>query len=224
MRNLLSYHWAPTPGPTPPTPTPFTPWVNTVFYFPFEEDADDYSGNWQVLTTPWVQQAIGRQFTWKVTMNKATYWIFASFWVKVDQWWSWWSSVFNQVCLWQIRWSMNYQIKYTGDSSSDNKIFYWYTRDTWFTRINVGAELWQWTHIVLCPSTTQWFCYINWEKHTMASEAPYNYQDSSVNFLDFNTTTPWTVTLSDVIVENRTWSDEEILTYFNETKSKYWVL
>ena len=203
-------------------PTWWTPWSNTVFYFPFTNDATDHSWNWFTLSNTWTQETIWRTFTTTTALNTATSWKFASVWIKINQRGSWWPSYWDQLMLGMINWNMYYQIVHANNSSETDVVFFWYWSGTRSTK-KLNTSLWTWYHLAFYSDTNWWYCYLNWVKSTIWTGTPYNSVSTRSEFFNDNNSTKSSITLSEVIVENRVRSDSEILEYYNQTKSNYWL-
>lgn len=97
---------------------------------------------------------------------------------------------------------------------------------SWFSpNVNLTSDSWWalWT-ITFTWTSEPWALYYNWVlawtrwttwwSATIASTLEL-WSSNWNNFFQWG--------LSEVIVENRAWTDEEVLGYYNQTKSKYWI-
>lgn len=224
MRNLLSYHWAPAPEPAP-----FTPWANTLVYFPFDWDANDHSGNWYTLSATWTQETIGRRFNTAVNLVWTISQLanFQSYWMKLYTCWSWGSNTEAQVDVYPTTWYMCYQNYANYWSAAYDRVRFVYNSSWNQYDYTVWAKnnLNNWYHIVLAYSNP-WgvWIFINWVKHQLTTGTSGLNPATTVNsFISNGSTTKMDVALSDVIAETTARSDADVIAYFNATKSKYWV-
>lgn len=200
----------------------YYPTANTVLYFPFSSDANEHSWKNITLSNSGTQETIWRRFNNTVTMSASTSWLFGSMWIKVNSFgtsWSW-SNYYDQIWLWQIVWSMNYQL-FAMNSNERNVIYYWYWNKS-SAKYNTWIVAWSWYHIVFYSDNNVWYTWINGVKHTIGNWTPYNWSATGDTLYNcYNTTNKSDITLSDVIVESRVWTDAEVLEYYNRTKWVY---
>lgn len=206
----------------------FTPWANTILYFPFENDANDHSWNWYSLDVSGTQETIWRRFNTTVNFDRNTsVWNFISFWMKIYNrglQWSWQNNLANKVGAWSTNGWLGYQTYAYYNGVWDIWIQFFYNPSNWNNYIyRVDLSDWNWHHIVECYSSTWWaWCFVDWGKHQLTT----NTQCRTVTTNEFiiNTTnTPLDVSLSDLLAETTARSDADVVAYFNATKSKYWV-
>lgn len=206
-----------------PTPTPFTPWTNTIYYFPFENDINDHSGNNYAIDVFWTQESIGRRFAQTVhTTSYAPKGNFCSYRIKVYSNWSWWSQAINVVGIPMV-WSMRYELHSWSGSTVDS-ILYTYNSSYGGYTYAIGSAIGQWRHLAYWRSATEWaVCWVNWVKYNMGTASPRDSSNTDNWFIFTQTTNPCDVAMSDVILESVLWTDQQVQTYFNATKSKYWL-
>lgn len=208
------------------TISPFTPWANTVFYFPFESDATDHSWNWYTLSSTGTQQTVGRTFNTTVTVSKsAASWRFVSAWVKWISKWSWYTTSNDSATFdfGNVPWYMCYRLAdYWG---GEDEIYYAYS---WPTSIGkkVWLTLWTWYHLAWGYSSTDGaICWINWVKYTISTNTNYYtwWGTDNTKFFQNKGSTKASATFSDVILETALWTNQQVTDYFNATKSKYGI-
>lgn len=219
------------------------PWENTLAYYPLEIDTKDYSWNsrdgtnsnvtfsngiatfnginsqvtisdasWQRPTSnftilAWFRCAgannynDSQEIVWKHQNRAASY---SNFFYAISVWADkkavWW---FANGSSWSFYpWTSNYSIEY-------NTWYLWVITNDWTTKT----------------------LYINWEQQvqstgisttTSTSSIPLiiwaaEYSWGSAHHINFN----WNI--SKVILENKTWTAQEISDYYNQTKSNYWL-
>ena len=206
-------------------PRSWSPGSNTIIYFPFKQDAKDYSGNGYTLSTSWTQETIGRRFNTDVTFNETwdKQWKFVSFWIKIYNKGSWWSNVENQMWWWDYGWICYQAYNYYWSAWWDRiQIF---TSSSWAsagkalsttnnTRYHMAYWYWDWAAV----------CWVNWTKYTLTTWSIYDPgAESPTHFIINRSTTKWDLALSDVIFETELWTDDQVTEYYNATKGNYWL-
>lgn len=232
-------YWIQT-APTPPEP--WTPWANTLCYYPLNWNLNDYSGN-------------NRNLTWS--------------WVTYTSWWPWQVGVFenwgyayytNQ-SLFNISYPFTYSFYVQADSIPTGYYSWGYANNTraltvcsinniasydksagfalgscmWYNYYNVLYYVRWWT-----PIANTWYymvytfdgskqrLYLNgtlvWENNCWWSFTGFsNASIMLAHQRNSNGDLPFNGKLSNVIVENKVRTDQEIADYFNATKSNYWI-
>lgn len=188
------------------------PWANTVMYYPFTTDQLDKVGS-SSLSWTWTQETLGYTFSaneYIYVNNPSTSCRFISVWVKYNS--SLW--IYSQspsTYVWQIL----YNFQHT--SSSYNKKFQIENSyNQWALSNAQSTSTWVWYHIAMGYDGSKVCCYINWNKVWEATSGVYS---------------PWTMvlwryineTISEFIWESVCWTDQEILNYYNQTKSLYGI-
>lgn len=210
---------------------PFTPWANTLVYFPFESDALDHSWNWHTLNTSWTQESIWRRFNTQVTYTSTINQLanFVSFRMKIYNYWGWWRWQCNQVDIFANKWYLSY-VAYNwwiSTTTTYDKVRFVYNSSWDEYSYGLNSSTWQWYHIAMCYSNPWWaWCFINGSKYQFTTSTN-SYSEtlpvSNATFISNWGNTKLDVALSDVIAETTARSDADVLAYFNATKSKYWV-
>ena len=208
----------------------WTPWANTLAYFPLEWDYKDYSWNWNNGTKSWtinfvtswgLTYAETSSYTawyvsFPITMNSTAYTL--SWWVNLQlpsQYYRWWS----------IFWIWN-----TTNSLCGTDVWWWYnkfdvtvvgTRD-WISNVAPSASTWY--HIAWIFTTTWMKMYVNWAQAYSDSNS-YTLSWSSWKLFSRDALTSWDYhwALSQIIIENKEWTQQEVSDYYNLTKSNYWL-
>ena len=205
------------------------PWANTVAYFPLKTDLLDHWPNeysmtnlWGVTISDWAWY-----FNWSSRLYKTdiSSWLplstnpkTISLWVKQISWvthcWFWrmYTTYNNQsFTLCMVSWKLGFST-------------WWWGYD-YASSITPSSS--QWYYCVASYDWTTWKHYVNW---------------TQVNSWTLSTNTSWTTLclwassdtrswyenyfkwyLSEVIIENKARTAEEISDYYNQTKSNYWL-
>lgn len=217
------------------------PWANTVAYYPLDSTnttndmkgswtAYNLTNNWSVTfwTYNWVSCAYFNWWTWKYLTNASL-----SFWAYPQQ----------TVSIWFYTTSTDttkYQVIYNIWTVSQNWLLgSWYKHNTlwislssWHSSYEVSQNInlsWWWH---LLTNVTNWSVskqYIDW----VFVQTFNNSLSQTQTRICFGNTIYWSNTAPDVnqfswylskcIVEDICWSAQEILDYYNQTKSIYWL-
>lgn len=208
------------------------PWDNTVAYWQFTSDTEltDGSWNWYTLSygsTPsfwvnaWVDCIKPASSSWYLYRNTMAWmpkwasertislWVYTvSSWsnaIYLFSYWSWSSSAGNA----QISINM-YNLTLRAFYSSS-----WYLSKWWM-------ELGKWYNIVITYDWTTYKLYVNWVMSDSIWVALNTTAvSSSYQMRLFYTSSAWY--WSDTIIESVAWSDSDVVEYYNQTKSKYWL-
>ena len=192
------------------------PWENTLAYFPMQWDNLDKVWTF-TLDVSWTQQTIWRKFTSQTSLNTTPTWIKTmSWWVKIasatPSGWSSWQC-------WILASYWNYLCYFNSSSDVKAKSIYCYANNTnYYKNVNIIDNSWHHIAITNNWSTIVWYV-------------------DGVSYALWNPSLPWLskllvfcswwntidVTLSEVILENKQWTQSEVSNYYNTTKSKYWI-
>jgi hypothetical protein len=198
----------------------WTPWSNTIAYFPFTNNQDDITGNYTLSSTG-TKQTIWYQFsTWS---NSFVEWVwsvktvrFMSYWCKMDTL----SSSAATLTWWINQWWWRY-IWYHTDSSQNKKFAFINSSSNFVYSSQQNTSTWTWYHLAYwIDSNSNYKAWLNWTLVRSWTQAAKSYTDFSFRLILQNYTT---ATFSDVIVEDRLWTSDEISNYYNQTKSDYWL-
>lgn len=206
-------------------PREWKPWSNTLLYLPMTDDLLDHSWN-SVSTSPESSVSITtlngvkcgyfnnwQMPTWLATVTTVQKTV--SFWMYT---WAYSWSVFNSNPCWIFSWDG------AGLQSNWTIMFVWMQWSWAANRWDVSASVWlnQWVHVCWTNKSI----YINWQLiNTSSSNAGivnlwYNYVIWWAPSWNCGYT-KYTGYLSEFIMEDKVWSAEDILNYYNSTKSVY---
>lgn len=203
------------------------PWVNTVVYFPFDTDFNDYSWNWYNLTNNW-WVAI-ESVNWVTCANfkdQPPYWLSRATWSIITSWtytflawmnmdtnsWTYNPRIFGGKSDWFILWNRQ----------NSGWVYPWYWSNTW-------VPYTAWWHLVCFvwnTSSGSYDSYKDWVYLNSWTWATWgrtwlllwaNENNSSSNLDRF------IGQMSKVIFENRNWTAQEISDYYDQTKSLYGI-
>lgn len=185
------------------------PWANTVAYYPFSSDATDVIWNTS-LSVSWTQETLGRSFNSSVMINSfpSTSVKTSSVWFKVDA-----LQVTGNVQIFILRtqpWC--YMVK----DSQYNWAFYMYKNRNYYASAPWTQE--QWTNIVITVVNNYLVCYKDGVQYTLGNGTLQDAYNQLINIT-------WTCNfvMSDLIFENAAWTQQEVLDYYNLTKSLYGI-
>ena len=211
----------------------FEPSSSTIAYWPLNSETlyTDQSGNWKnltnVWTTIWTYQWVScaynnwdkNKYAWLnsplTTSNNsftASLWFYSLWdsanWQSLIQWWYWQTTqAFNM--------ALNKNVMSV----------WWWSNDT---SLNV-TKINQWVHYIITYNWTTIKAYVNSElvltvnlNYTIPTSAKTSLMCNYVR-TDWATSDPLNWYLSNVIVENKVWTVEEVSKYYNQNKSLYWI-
>lgn len=208
------------------------PSANTVAYYKLETDANDYSWNWYNLVTThtspsfetyqWVNCAKFNGSNMELhnnSLNPSAYW--NSF--TVSAWaYLWWWSATTVICNTYKSWSTYYNWALNKWSYS-SYLTLWNGLDFW----TLWPSSWWWYHLLFTCNNRSTITYVNWVQSntwTLSLNLTNNWvfwiwttEDGGSMYYYLN----WW--LSNIIVENKARTADEISTYYNKSKSNYWL-
>ena len=205
-------------------PSGWQPWANTIAYYPLNstDNFNDKSGNWYNLTnsnvTIWTYQQVScAYFNWNSyatnssvvngTTRTLSAWVYITTNTSSNMWVICTWDTFNSfVGLWVNSWK-------------------WYITDRWYHDERWTISILNWWHL-LTATITNWTTMILYTDGVQ--NASYNFNRSSWNSITiWARTGSWTEKLtwyvSEVILENKARTAQEVSDYFNLTKSQYWI-
>ena len=239
---------------TPVSVTPTNPWQpdasRTIFYYEFENNLDDSSGNWHNITsstgvwysTVWWQQVL-------IATNNVS-------WLEVSPSWTsgiWsWDFAFS-FWLYPVQPSLYHYPMLVGISYNNSPyawptIFYdafnlngnwdciffrmrWWSQAYEHASTTTASSLYNsWHHIVMTRISWVVSCYIDWILETSWSGDTESFPTSNYagrifarsDYSDQSRGTTGAMT-DKFILENVGWTTQEISNYFNRTKWDYWI-
>lgn len=208
----------------------WTPWSNTIAYFPLKDDAVDIKNNISLTSNGttnytnvwWVKSAEFTKSNWLYN-NNVSYvpqWDVAktfSLWLYTkwsNQGWQGIATIWN-IWAWNIFWLWNYN--WTANIIMTR---YWSTSNAYTTTLNT------WTHIVVTYNNSTWKMYANWNLVvTWNTTAPTNWYNLYIwqNVGDTWALSTYYWNISNVILELWEWTAQEVANYYNTFKSNYWL-
>lgn len=210
----------------------WTPWSNTIAYYPFESNINDASWNNRNLSMYTGSFTYETLSSWKkvcrlntssqcnnltVPFNRTSYTV--SCYVS----WNTYDRTYQLVIFDLVSWS-NYRPR------AYEWYYSWWWKDIVSGMVSTTAN-WvtytqnKWYHIVTVYNNNNASLYINWEfivtKTLSDSSTTWTLSVNWIN--DFRTWYRTGGTISELILEKRAWTATEILNYYNSTKSNYWL-
>ncbi len=200
-------------------PDGWKPWANTIAYYPFEKDINDYSWNWNNWTSWWWTYSWWFLTTTSLVRrsklpNYDMSWEFTySVWVDMN---NTASDVYIEICT-----DNNYYP--TSAIRLHSKITVQFHRsNTWY--VVDSPSSYTWIHCIqMVRDSSKIYLYIDWTliwSSSCSSWAPSNnyYMQLWNAWSSFAK-----VRLSNLIIEKKARTAEEITSYYNLTKSNYWL-
>lgn len=211
------------------------PWENTQLYLPLESDYSDHSWNW--YTTSWSSPSFTTSWTTKnVAYFNGTYIDLSDFRVTED---TTTISVFaksNSTQTWQEIFDAN-----DGSGATTSTTYFWYnwpwnvSNQYWMQHAQPNAWYWLtytswwpfqdvWKHIVVVMTTSWIKIYMNWVLQGTSSNLSWKIvwtPNASIWWRKNWNTNFFRGYLSEFIWENKEWSNDYIIAYYNQIKSNY---
>lgn len=199
------------------------PWSNTIAYFPFENDQLDHSWNWLTINNTLNKETIGYSLT-QAMSNTA---VINSTFVKFL--WCWYivNSISNTSLplgiLWPVNLGSSIYYAWSKNSSQRNKILT-YQWSNWTVVWNTEWMSYNNWHY-LAFSFYNWVLYVcrDWVVSVQYNGTPYQYSDNNFVLMQKWSWINFKVTYSNLIAESEWWSSENMTSYYNQTKSNYWL-
>ena len=195
----------------------FEPSSSTLFYFPLKDDLLDKVWS-TTIPISWTKQTIWYSFNtvWASTPNPS-FWN-SNFWfvsVRVKWLWNSSSSLIQQTIN-TAKWDTQYNFNHT------NNVYlkYFACHDSWWTwhafgtQQNVSHNVWH--HFAYWYNWSGSVAYIDWQLIWTYAQTPY----ASSAWTFWNS---MNVVYSEIIWETIARSEDKILSYYNATKSLYWI-
>ncbi len=205
------------------------PWENTMLYYKFTENANDYSWNWRNWTS--YETTFSEE-------NGAYFWTALSriqvpsmnFWTQYTV--SVWFKIPNT-----LTWNQEFDILYAWTASYRNILYWikpWWLRAwlwNWWTsqsQFDITKHISTWrNNIILVRNWTNQKVYLNkeliWENNASYNPAlPWN--NTYVFPHASNSTSEYSGLwyMKEYILENAIWTSDDVANYFDKTKRKFW--
>ena len=209
--------------PTPPSPR--QPWADTLAYYEFNNNLGNSAWSWHDLYTLagtvtywtdswWAKYAYFDTNTWSnhytgfPSIDVST--LTVSYWWKPKQIFSWWNPITLSIL------DSNSDIILAPVRSVDFRWISWFTAtaDTWY---HIVMVIWWWVQKV----------YVNWQYLTEWTQS-YTWTLSTTftinNAGDTNSSSFANDNyLSELIIETKSWTAQEVADYYDQTKANYWI-
>lgn len=212
-------------------PSGWKPWSNTVAYWTLNWDINDHSGNWhdmsaRVGTISYWTLSNGYKygiFDWNtiITTSNITTLSSGTILMYLDYIWYWTPLAWN-----------------TNTNNSNN---YNYISSYWSSNFRPVYSPNKTTITATAPWQNQWFLFAitqTGSKLTYYKDGQFVSDYNNSLFINANPINQWCIWwlarwtqyydrldwyMSNIIIEDRVWTADEILKYFNQTKSNYWL-
>ena len=190
------------------------PWANTIAYYPFETDTLD--AYWTTtISISWTQESIWYSFTSSSnpSISSSSAGRFISIWIKFV-------SRNGSYCEWPKVWygGITYNFYHTSADFSQ-RFQYNASGIGWVASSMRTINAGEWKHLAYWYDSQghKVVAYINWNK-VWEYNSEWPAQTLTCNLMRW-----WTVVLSQLILENQVRAESDIIRYYNQTKSNYWL-
>lgn len=197
-------------------PAWWKPNANTVLYYPFKEDKLDKVWSSSIGAT-WTKETLWYTFSssWVMDItNPSTECRFISVWIKYNSG-NWQYVQWPYTYIWYVVYNFshtnsvwNKRFQYSSSATS------WNARRPNSDTVNITS--WTWYHMAYWTDGTKVYAYVNGVKVWETTITPWLATPSGMSIGN-----AINETLSEFIWENRVWTAEEVLNYYNTTKSNY---
>jgi hypothetical protein len=204
---------------------------NTIAYYPLQSDTNDYSWNSRNLTNNWVTFVDN---IWWATIP-VWYW---DGWDRAYRTWDYQLSSWYTISVYQKSAVNNTSFMFDMRNNNEYGQWVYLITESWYFKTrqqkssNTEEEYTRTrdsnrNHWVLTWTGSVWTVYFNWTQVKQASIA------NSINTTNWTVlslwtrfswaTNPFTWYLSEMIIENKVRTSDQIAWYYNQTKSLYWL-
>lgn len=201
----------------------WSPNANTIAYFPFEEDQLDHSWNWLTINNTLTKETIG----YSLTQAMSNTFVANSTFIKFV--WCWYivnsinSSSYALGILWTTNLGGSVYYAWNPTSSQRNKILTYQWSNFSVVWNTDWMSYYNWHYLAF--SFYNWVLYVckDWVVTVQYNWTPYDYWDCNIGLMQKWSWVNFKITYSNLIAESEWWSEEEIVNYYNKTKSTYWL-
>jgi hypothetical protein len=216
----------------------FVPWVNTLAYYPLETDTKDYSWNNRNLTNSWITFDGG---VWVFNGNAIWYYTNNSLWNNLN---NFTYSVYvnpSSITSWTFGGNVNINrvisiIQYGTIPTYDKTLSLcnssqaqWYNYYNWLKEVyTTWISINTWCYLTYTWDGNTIKIYKNWVLwQSLACWWSYTWYTQATLCVWNNTNTQqiqkYYGKISNVIIENKARTAQEVQDYYNQTKSNYWL-
>ena len=213
----------------------YTPWAYTVAYFPLKIDLLDHWPNQYSMTNYWWVTID----TTKISGKGVAYFNWSSMLYATSlSWLPTWTNPKTMSCRVKNRWSVTYGIYCwfgTIFSDNNNKSFIIWQNSwkihfsTWWWWYDFLSDItpttWQRYNVIASYNWSTYTLYINWTSNRSGSLSANTTSDKICIWWNTDTRSwfwmPEKAYISEVIIENKAWTAQEVQDYYNLTKSQY---
>jgi len=196
------------------------PWANTKFYYPLTDDQLDKVW-WTSIPITWTKETLWYtfNFTWSdaTALNNSNLGVrFISYWANFHYSNSTGASIFSQAVATNYA-EVMYQFNHNTPTSAARTFQRRTGSASWSQSAQQNTSANTWYHLAYWFDWTKLYWYINWVK--VWEQTPSStYDDTSVLFGRL-----MNITYSEVIWESVVRTADKVLSYYNQTKSNYWI-
>lgn len=206
-------------GTTKVRPSGWKPWANTIAYYPLESDVLDYSWNWNNWSGSPNSFTDGvANYSWnsttlpKAIINRSVY--------TVNVWANNSGQTKNTCFIWQhTQSSYWFNMVYTKNSMA--RYITWPNSNTYSMATYNDANIQGWHLITWVSDGTTMYLYVDGEQKATNTYRGTNNQTLYMGYDHWYNGGAWNWKISKLIIENKVWTADEIVSYYNQTKWNY---
>jgi len=206
-------------------PAGWKPWTNTIAYYPLKEDFNDHkwtwtsynltNNGWSITTFNWVPCAYYSGSTSVYSINTSI-----SFWTtRTIVFWGYLLNTGTAPVVWTGIYSYN--------SLSTRAVWYWGSKASISNYQNYWMDgtsnvYWKWVNIVWISDWSKMELYVNWQLEASWSNTLYAWSQLKIWWRLWGMWSEYfTWYVNEIILEDKAWTTQEVLDYYNFTKSTY---
>lgn len=197
----------------------WSPNANTVAYYPFKDDQLDVTWNTTLTYTNWTKQSVW--FYYDNTDNLIN-WLgstprFVSYWAKVN--WRHSGTSGAYLCWIPLWWVVYYYINWGSGTPYQYTIQYRNWESSWTQSPSTYPITNNtWYNFAYGIDGSNIVFYLNWEK-----KADFTYSGTLYDEGAASIGSNVKIYIADLIYETKCWTAQEVASYYNKTKSTYWL-
>ena len=200
------------------------PWANTIWYWKLEENTNatvwtTTSSNNVTFTTlaSWKKVAVFDGSSSRIVIPALPTWTNNTYLARVNKTGNWtWEMQAIVLCWWSWKKGVALRTNTSPRWCMSSQFNAW-TNLTWATSNNT------WYFVAIVQNSSWSIYYLNWSQASTSSVTWANSNTWSAIWSNSGAQDYFKWYISEVIVENKAWTDQEVSDYYNQTKWDYWI-
>lgn len=206
----------------------WTPWANTIAYYPLEKDWNDYSWNWHNGTASWITYSSiswvnCASFAWSISSYIAIPWLWTLSTLTTSIWFNTTTTKSGSQLFWASPSSDNANLQEYVDWSAI-RISRWNGSNSDPVSYSVACNNGVWHNLIVTNGSDWLKMYYDgtlvWSSNNVRTIKSDNWRTYLWWWNQLSTYT-YLWYMSSLILENKIWTAQEIADYYNQTKATY---